>query len=367
MNILSKRAIVLMVMSLLLATHAAAGLQLPSSERVLPASVNTGEVFNVTLNVSNYGPFGMVNETIPAGFDFIGLVSEDNITVNENDPSYLFYFFGLDEFTYTLEAPSTAGTYSFDGYLNSSITQVNVTNTQLSVVSPSSPSSSSSSSGGGGGGGGGATGEAFENILAKYSQLVPVFIGSNVNYEFDEASEITYIKFKGATNSGQVRTLIEALKDRSGLVSEDAPAMVYRNINIWVGNAAFGINNMQNPVIGFKVSKEWLSKNDMDASSIFLFHYDNGWNQLETMQTDEDASYYYYEAKATDFSHFAISALGMPGKEDNAGELIIEEEPAIEEEPTTEDEETKSTPGFSAMIGLVFVSVAFVVSRKFRN
>lgn len=363
MIVLSKKAIVLIVMSLLLAISAVAATPSTSSERLLPASVNTGEVFNVTINVSDYGSFGMVNETIPAGFDFIGLVSEDNISVNENDPYYSFYFFSLDEFTYTLKAPSTAGTYSFDGYLNSSITQVNIINTQLSVVSPSS---GSSGGGGGGGGGGGATGEAFENILAKYSQLATVFIGSNVNYEFDNASEITYIRFKGATNSGQIRTLIEILKNRSGLVSEDAPGVVYRNVNIWVGNAAFGINNMKDPVIGFKVSKEWLSDKGIDASSIFLFHYDDGWKQLETAQTGEDASYYYYEAKATGFSHFAISALLPTDKGDKDDDVnIIMEEPGTEEEPATE--EGKKTPGFSSLMGLVFVSVAFFVTRAYRT
>jgi PGF-pre-PGF domain-containing protein len=357
MNVFSKRAIVLASISLLLVMSTAAAVQSISSERVLPASVNTGEVFNVTVNLNNYGSFGMVNETIPAGFEFIGLILEDNISVNENAPHYLFYFFSLDEFTYTLKAPSTAGTYNFDGYLNSSITSVNITNAQISVVSSSGSSSSGSGGSGGGGGGGGTTGESSENILAKYSQLRAVFIGSNVNYEFDNASEITYLKFKGATNSGQIRTLIEILKNRSGLVNEDAPGVVYRNINIWVGNAAFGINNMNDPVIGFKVSKQWLSEKEIDPSSILLFNYDNGWKQLETTQSGEDALYFYYEAKATDFSHFAISASVVNDKDDSELELIFKENPGVEEEPITEED--KSTPGFSAIMFLIFVSIAF--------
>ncbi|ATU07411.1 PGF-pre-PGF domain-containing protein [Methanohalophilus portucalensis] len=372
MNNVSKKTIVVIFLALLMAMPAAAS---PSSERILPDSVNTGEEFNVTINVSNYGNFSMVNETLPTGFTFENLVTDDNVNVNDdnvnvNDGGYLlFYFFSLDNFTYTLKAHSSAGTYDFDGYLNDSTTTINGSQS-LKVNSVSDPDDTSSSSSGGGGGGGGATGEAFENIASKYAQLRTVSIGADISYEFDE-SDIMYVNFKGNTNSGQVKVLIEVLKDTSTLVDEGVPGQAYRHINIWVGNSAFDEDNMEDPVVGFRVSKDWLSDNGVEPSSVSLFHYDNGWEQLVTTQTDEDDDYFYFEAEATAFSPFAISAVTEEAVSEDETDQDADE-PATDEEETVEEPSTgqedkqpdNSVPGFSSMLMVGIIGSLYALFRK---
>jgi PGF-pre-PGF domain-containing protein len=369
MNNVSKKTIVVIFLALLMAMPAAA--ISPSSERILPDSVNTGEQFNVTINVSDYGSFAMVNETLPEGFTFVDMVTDDNINVNETGQYLLFHFFSLDNFTYTLTAPSSADTYNFDGYLNDSTTSIDINGSQsLKVNAVSDPDDTSSSSSGGGGGGGGATGEAFENIASKYAQLRTVSIGADIRYEFDE-SDIMYVNFKGNTNSGQVKVLIEVLKDTSTLVDEDVPGQAYRHINIWVGNSAFDEDNMEDPVVGFRVSKDWLSDNGVDPSSVSLFHYYNGWEQLVTTQTDEDDDYFYFEAEATAFSPFAISAVTEEAVSEEETDQDADE-PATDEEETVEepsaDEEDKqldnSVPGFSSLLMIGIIGSLYALFRK---
>jgi hypothetical protein len=67
---------------------------------------------------------------------------------------------------------------------------------------------------------------------------------------------------------------------------------------------------MENPVIGFKDSKEWISDNDINPSSIVLCRYHNNvWNQLSTRKTDENADYLFYESNTPGIFPFAITAI----------------------------------------------------------
>jgi len=235
---------------------------------------------------------------------------------------------------------------------------------------------SSGSSGGNGVVGSGSSTEKFENIVSKNAQVQKVTAGSNVRYEFnDQDNDISFIQFKGTTNSGYVKVLIEVLEEPSSLVKEEAPGKVYRNLNIWVGNAAFDEDNMEDPVVGFRVNKEWMSDNGVDPASIALFHYDNGWEQLETSQTDEDSDYFYFEAEATGFSPFAISTVESSATQtqdttgdtqtDNTGESTDTQQ---EESTGTEDDPaaipSMSIIGIIGLIALVAIGVAYSMKKK---
>ncbi|APH38538.1 lectin like domain-containing protein [Methanohalophilus halophilus] len=238
------------------------------------------------------------------------------------------------------------------------------------IDKPEKPSSSPSSGSSGGGGGGGNTGESYANILTKTVQIQKVSVGTDVVYEFNEKdNEISFIGFKGATNSGQVKATIEKLKDTSSLVDERAPGQVYSNFNIWVGNNAFDAENMENPVIGFKVNKTWLSENRIMPSMITLFNYDYKWQALETVQTGQDADHFYFEAQTDHFSPFAISAVeqetGMeksskPQPEDIAEELASE----TISENTTDTAKTHSIPGLGVFPILGILCILYVMRRR---
>ncbi|MDG6219106.1 MAG: PGF-pre-PGF domain-containing protein, partial [Candidatus Thermoplasmatota archaeon] len=161
----------------------------------------------------------------------------------------------------------------------------------------------------GGGGGGGTTGENFENIAYKNVLNEFVSAGSVTSYDFDnEQNAIEYIRFKAFRNWGQISSTIEMLHNRSALVDVDAPDTVYCNVNLWVGKSGFSSSdNIEDPVVGFKVKKSWIEQNSIDEDTIRLCRYSDGqWSDLQTQKISEDDNYLHFEASTPGFSPFAI-------------------------------------------------------------
>ena len=85
-----------------------------SASRTLPASVEPGEQFTVSMEVSDYGTFGGVVETIPNGFTYDGSTLSG---VTEDGNSVYFILYGETNFEYTVTASSTEDTYAFSGII----------------------------------------------------------------------------------------------------------------------------------------------------------------------------------------------------------------------------------------------------------
>ncbi|NOQ48805.1 MAG: PGF-pre-PGF domain-containing protein, partial [Methanococcoides sp.] len=143
-------------------------------------------------------------------------------------------------------------------------------NFTIDIPLPSTPRKTSSSSSGGGGSGN--TGEAFENIALKEVKTIFINKDSEVTYYFEEEEDkIEYIGFYSLKNSGRISATIEVLNGKSTLVTDTPPGTVYQHMNIWVGKAGFATeNNIADPVIGFKVSKSWITENNIDETTITL-------------------------------------------------------------------------------------------------
>ena len=75
-----------------------------------------GGRLEVTIAVSDYGGFGQVVETLPAGFSYEGSdLSEAAVAVEGQ--TVAFTLLGDERFTYTVAAPSAEGSHSFSGVL----------------------------------------------------------------------------------------------------------------------------------------------------------------------------------------------------------------------------------------------------------
>ncbi|MEL4304424.1 NosD domain-containing protein [Methanococcoides sp. LMO-2] len=266
--------------------------------------------------------------------------------------------------TFTATVPLVLGSNTI--YANVTDSAGNTNTTFVNVTRTSSSSGSGSSSGGGGGGG--ATGEAFENILVKDAATSKVITGELSRYDFgEEKCHIIYVQFSGLINAGQISTLIEVLKDTSTLVDSSAPGIVYQNMNIWVGNAAFSDDKLEDSVIGFRVSKEWLSENGIDSSSVSLYRHNGGkWNQLSTNNVDEDDEYIYFEARTPGFSPFAIS-----GFEEGAEIVHGEDNTTASEDdaPAEENEDSQPEPNGIPWIStgsmvLILVGVHLIMRKR---
>jgi PGF-pre-PGF domain-containing protein len=179
----------------------------------------------------------------------------------------------------------------------------------LNTIQTTTPAAAGASGGGGGGGGGGATGEEFENI--EFKDVSSIFVGMDMSVRFEfrnDDSDIRYIAYDSLKNAGTISATIEALKDRSSFADTLPEGIIYRNINIWVGKTGYATpENIEGPVIGFRVPESWIDANAIDVDSIVLNRYDGRWSRLPTLQTGSDNSYLYFEASTPGFSPFAIT------------------------------------------------------------
>ena len=185
---------------------------------------------------------------------------------------------------------------------------------------PSTPSSTGGSSGGGGGSSM-SSGEKYENVEFKDYSIKYVMKDTETVYNFiRNNSIITKVTLITRLNGGQTKTVVETLKGTSTLVNKAAPGIVYRNVNIWVGDEKFSPVSISDASITFQVEKNWISGNSVDPASIKLLRYDGGiWSQLPTTKTAEDETYVYYTAKAPAFSTFAISSMDEKALQELSG------------------------------------------------
>ncbi|SFM92837.1 PGF-pre-PGF domain-containing protein [Methanolobus profundi] len=245
--------------------------------------------------------------------------------------------------------------------------------TNTTVATTASTTTSSSGGGGGGGGGGGSSGEEYENI--GFKDVLTVYAGKDdiVNFDFDdEKNDIDYVRYLSLKNAGKISTTIEILKDTSALVDDPVPGKVYRNLNIWVGKTGYAIEaNIQDPIIGFRVSKEWIQNNNIDVDTIALNRYsDDTWGKLSTEQSGSDDEYIYFEASTPGFSPFAITADEPDVIEDDEAEQVADISDAsteTEDTDTTTSDESGKLPALSGIVTIAILAVTCVLIRKQQN
>jgi hypothetical protein len=182
------RKILLSLAVVMLATLVAAPMVLaspdPTADRTLPAtSVTPGAQFDVDISASGCSFTGQVIETIPDGFTFIECTDPDIDHVGEAGQVVTFTFIAESaDFTYTVQAPATAGTGTFEGVVQDinqvpvdvdGDTQVTVgtaaTHTLTMAVSPA---------------GGGTTNPAAGTHTYADGTLVTLTATANVGYQF---------------------------------------------------------------------------------------------------------------------------------------------------------------------------------------
>ena len=171
--------------------------------------------------------------------------------------------------------------------------------------SGSSPDSDSGSSGMGSG----ISTEPATNIAIKELATRNVMSGYHVKYEFPQnVTCITYIEYDAERTFRKTTTVVEVLRDKSTLVKVLPRGEVYKHVNIWVGENAAGLpTSLKNGLVGFKVEKKWMEKNNVSESFITLQWYNRGWEPLDTIKTGEDEKYVYFESETPGYSFFAIT------------------------------------------------------------
>ena len=174
-------------------------------------------------------------------------------------------------------------------------------------------STGGSSSGGSSGGSSGssqASSEEYENIEFKDYSIKYVLKDVDNAFSFKrENNSIQSVIIRTRLNQGETKSTVEMLKNTSSMAKKDAPGIVYRNLNIWVGDEKFSSSNLIEAKVEFMVEKAWLTENSVDPASIKLLRYSDSWGYLPTSIKGQDKTYVYYTTKVPEFSVFAISSV----------------------------------------------------------
>lgn len=211
-------------------------------------------------------------------------------------------------YNYTLIPYNVSG---LQGYAVSVSLTTSSADTSAGGGGGSSSGSSSSRSSGGSGGGSAGSGEDYANIALKDAANAYVRMNADVTYEFTRpGNDIQSVSFYALKNAGEVKSTIEVLHNRSRLVNSAPEGLVYRYINIWVGNAAFATEaNIKEPRVQFRVNNAWMADMDVQPEEVRLQRYDGtAWELLPVTSVNSTADYTVYESDVSGFSVFAITA-----------------------------------------------------------
>ncbi|MDK2912904.1 MAG: hypothetical protein PWR29_1861, partial [Methanolobus sp.] len=206
-------------------------------------------------------------------------------------------------------------------------------------------------------------GQPPESVTSTYTSVKHVMGGTNVEYDLSGTdSPVLGISFDAKDNEGIVVAKVQVLSDRPEGVSVP-PGKQYQLMSIDVGSeGTISSHNADNIRINFKVSWDWIKENNIDPSTIRLTRYhEGGWQELPTGKVSDDGQFIHFVAETPGFSIFSVvgDALGA-----TQGEKPVDASFSEEATEVPLETEERSTPGFTGLMGLLFVAVACLASRR---
>lgn len=267
--------------------------------------------------------------------------------------------------------------------------EISFTSTEAQFSIKPAPVTPPTSGGGGGGGGGGTSGEDFKNIVYTETDRQYVSKNNDVKYNFIlDGNYVEHLEFTGLTSAGRIAAKVEILNHTSTIVDKDAPDIVFKNLNVWIGNMGyFSEKNVKDPTITFKVDRSWITENDIILNTISFYSFNddtNIWEKMSTQKISEDSSLYHFKASLPirgSLGPMAISgreAIIIPPSEPTAnpgGLGMITPPQNIIEQPTLEITTTaipvtwtgtwkEKVPGFQLLTALFALMTLFFISRR---
>lgn len=268
-----------------------------------PADAIVNALASVTASASFDTPITVENKNTDIGQDFTidYWITNQGETVNYTSGQQTIYVAasGNSDFTATLTAPSTAGTYRY----KTVVTWAGGTATAYDTFTVAAAGGGGGGGGSGGGGGGGGTAAPITNIISKYYESAGS--GSTVSVDAQRIDfAIIEVSFIVLDKQEKVTLSIEKIEDNSK-VSEPLDH-TYEYYSLEKTNVKD--KDVSNAVIRFKVAKSWLELNNYDEKKVSLNRYSEKWVKLPTIMIEDTATHYFYEATTLGFSLFAITA-----------------------------------------------------------
>jgi PGF-pre-PGF domain-containing protein len=241
------------------------------------------------------------------------------------------------------------------------------------------PAGSNNEKGSSGGGGGSTTGEDYSNIKFKDFSIRSVKAELPITYNFEEkGNPVGDINLISSRNSGQVKLIIEILKNTSTLTNKAPNGTVYMNLNIWAGSSGFE-NHIRNSSVTFKVEKDWITQENIDIENVRMEVFEEGeWIALPTEYIEQANNYVHFKTATDNYlnSPFVISGSKKILKSNAKNENEIAEannsntqKTDINESVNNVSEKTeKNALGSEKIMDKMFtvwiLIIAFIVRRK---
>ncbi len=204
-----------------------------------------------------------------------------------------------------------------------------------------------------------------QEVISTDSGVKKVLAGANVEYDLSQGEgPVLGISFEARSNEGNVVANVQVLRENP----VEPAGCCYQMMSITVGReGTISSDNAENIQISFRVSREWIAKNNIDIKTLRLSRYSDGaWTDLPTEVTGEDDGYIYLSATTPGFSLFQVT-----------GDQIRETTAAVEDTSTPEEEvepsaketaptpaEENDTPGFTAGMGIIILAAVAICRRK---
>ena len=240
--------------------------------------------------------------------------------------------------------------------------------------SNSSGSSDGSHHSSNGGGGAGSSPEPQNNVEVKELSQAVITNGKYIKFDFTKSATcVVYVSFDAKKTFGKTTTIAEQLKGKSALVSGMPSGEVYKSFNIWIGNGDIATSkNIENPVVCFKVEKDWIKDKKINPDSIIFNRYsDKKWKQFTVNLSGEDNKYLYFTARTSGFSSFAITDTTKQSKE-TVTKLNTDYPETINKNNTNKESQNEQktilkTPGFEVYYGLASLFTVLMYKLLYRN
>ncbi len=222
------------------------------------------------------------------------------------------------------------------------------------------PASGDDAPGGGGGGGSGGSATIVSNAVAQteaVATLTKLGIGSQAKFTFAldtvGVSEVNFKVKKELTNA-KVSILLTNEANVGKVLNSDK---VYQYLKIDKTN--FENSDIDGTAkVKFKVTKKWLTENNLDKSDIRLFRLDNNeWAELMTSVTSDDATSVSFTAETPGFSYFAIG-------NKFAVVPVVVQQTSETNETTTPEKSTGSNIWVWVLILVIIIVIAIILVKR---
>ena len=174
--------------------------------------------------------------------------------------------------------------------------------------------------------------------------------------DFDSEFGIKQIQIEVNNEAQNVKITVKKYDDKPANVSVEKSGKVYKYLEIETENLEDKLNIS---VITIQVEKNWTSENNVEKENMSMFKFNESyelWNELETVYTEENETYYYYDIELDSFSYFAIA------------EKVVEE-PDVGEEVGIREKirEIMKSYWFWVVVALVIIMIIIILIIRYKK